>query len=305
MGRPGFLRILGLTLGVLTATSAFAAGGGRGTPWWQSTWLKEIERKVCPSFLSNILQMKATLPERLRSLIETSRVQHAIVDRDASWAKYHAALDRAFNNAGTALKPGEFVTARIDDLSVAVRFHRNVLGKLELEMKDLKIKGIAAGESDPSGIAFLDFVASNMSWIAKARAEDVMSDTLRVIADHVDSKTVREMLESMGFEAGGPTKFCYLAAVVGTVAGAGLGRGFFTLQQRGLDAENPERVHDGEEEKSRMEREIAWGAGAGFLGGVGVMCFRKNGRDYSMTLDTDAMDRAIEKPKSTPATGRK
>lgn len=279
-------------LGLLAAsTPAYAAGGG-GAPWWKSKVVTEIERKVCPSFLSNLLQLKATLPERLRSLIESSRVQHAIVDRDASWGKYHAALDRAFN------KPGTFVTARIDDLSVEVRFKRTLVGKLELSMRDLKIKGIAAGESDPSGVAFLDFIAANVSWIAKARDQEVLGGTLRVIADRVDSRTMREMLESMGYQAGGPTRYCYLAAVVGTVAGAGLGRGFFTLEQKAMDARNPERIHDGEEEKSRMERELAWGAGAGFLGGVGLMCFRKNGRDYSMVLDTEEMQGAIRTPRA-------
>ena len=225
---------------------------------------------ICSALLYEDRAMLESLPPRLRPLVESARVRKWVLERESAWADFHHALDQAF------AEKGKRFVGKIGSVETGIVFRKTRLGRIELFL-DGPIPGAA------NSFQFLDFLAAELGWIAKARAQGKISE-LTIIGREVGTARFADTLVSLGFKPSRiPGRRCFVLGLVGGVGGFVGGRVFFA--QVDSDVENGSIY----EEQRKYYRDVAAGTLLGTGSAVALACFGKTGRDYSVRFHPDEL----------------
>jgi hypothetical protein len=249
---------------------------------------RAADAPVCSAVLYDDAELLKALPPRLQPIVESARFRTVIANGDAVWATFHQALDRGLAS------PGKRFSATVGDASVTFHFRARTEVSTALwritdvsKALDLVIDDLRLG-AKPDGLGFLNFVAAELGWIAKARATGKLERGLKIYGRDLESPRLADLLASIGFrKSKWPGPQCYLYGVAGGLLGYAGGHVFFGL----VDA-NDENGSIYEEQR-KFYRDVSFGS----LGGAGIAvasaCFNKTGRNYSIDFDPN------EVPKKT------
>jgi len=246
---------------------------------------RAADKPVCSAVLYDDAELLKALPPRLQPIVESARFRTMITNRDSAWSKFHSALDWGLAHEGR-----DFI-AKIGDLGGYMRFRRTKLGKLEL-LIDVVAKGsareLALGKVS-SGPQFLDFIAAELAWIAKARATGKLERGLTIYGRDLQNRRLVDLLASIGFKKSKwPGPQCYVYGVIGGVLGYASGRLFFAQ----FDANDQNgSIY---EEQRKFYRDVAFGAAGGVGVAVASACFNKTGRNYSIDFDPEGIPKKTD-----------
>lgn len=275
--------ILAFVLVLALATSARAGG-----------------TSVCSAVLYDDAELLKALPPRLVPIVESARFRTMLTNRDAAWAPLHRALDEALAH------PGQRRVAKLGGGSVTFHFRRALtpgaflpdarfLDPLLPKAPELVIDELKLG-ANPGGMAFLDFIAAELGWIAKARAAGALDRGLTITGRDVDSISLADLLASIGFrKSKWPGPQCYVYGVAGGVLGYVGGRVFFGT----FDANDANgSIYD---EQRKFYRDVAFGS----LGGAGLavasVCFDRIRRNYSIDFDPNGIAKKTDSISDGPS----
>lgn len=257
------------------------------------------DRPACDALFSQDAELIKALPPRLQPIVASAHFHWLLTNRDVAWSNFHQALDQAL------VSEGKNFFGEIGDLRLKLRFHRSTpeTGKLELMIgaADPTIAGSIAG----GGFKFLDLVAAELDWIAKARAAGKIDRGLTIIGNDLENTRLIDTLTRLGFERSRtPGPKCSIYGIAGTfggaIAGYTGGRIFFSNFDVGPDNGSIE------EEQRKFHRDLVFGTSVGGLAAGGtvfaLVCFRKTGRNYTLDFDPAGIPtKPAELPPPRPA----
>jgi hypothetical protein len=194
----------------------------------------------CETVLMSDKPLLESLPPRLREIFESGRMIRMIRKREDAWGPLHQAMDEGFKNGE---KP---FTGQIQDLQIRMSFKRTNTENPELWIEYLARDGLKVGENSVNGMRFLDFIAAQMDWIAKARAANRISK-IEIIGENLQNQTLIKLLRSTGFTSRGKAlRECGKFGLIGgSIFGAAFGFLFIDEQDELLVASSTGAVVGG------------------------------------------------------------
>jgi hypothetical protein len=230
---------------------------------------------ACSASFYDDAHLMAALPPELVPFVESARFRTIVSGRAAEWTTFHQSMDYGLAHLGHGFS-GDVGGSR-----VWMTFRKTSKGDLELWIHNFT--GYASHATPfQSGMQFLDTVAAELDWVAKARAAGTLKGPISIIGADFTNARVIDMLTGIGFKRSRfPNLTCYLAGIGGGLVGYVGGRIFFAS----VDANDQNGAI--EEERRKYIRDISVGSLAGAGTAVGLMCFRKTGRNYSIEVNPD------------------
>jgi hypothetical protein len=246
------------------------------------TSIAQADPKSCAVLFREDQALRAALPERVRSLLESNRGNLLFTNREAAWEPVIRGLDEG------AAKPGKAFTLTVGSLVAKLEFARAPAGELSLRIHSLA----DANGGEASGLDFLEFIAAQVAWVTKKRAAGGLT-AIEVSGRDLRSASARELLESLGFERRrGAVVSCLGWTAVGGVAGFGTGYLVFTFDEAKVEGGAPE-----DQRREFLKKTL--GGTAGFALGTGALCVDRARRDYRLRIEPEVSP-AKEPPLPEP-----
>ncbi len=235
--------------------------------------------KPCYALLSDDAALLDALPTRLRSIVDSAHFHSLLTSQEEAWKPFRDALDEGL------AKPGKAFTVKVGDFGVTMKFDRDSKGGLRLWMNR------PAAVTKVDGFQFLNFIGAELGWIAKARADGTLKESVSIIGQELRNQRMIDLLGTLGFKRGriaGPE--CYIFGIVGLGAGYSAGKLYFAKNDSNVENGS---IHD---EARKFYRDILIGS-AGGAGVAALACFKFSGRNYSLEFNPDEI---LKNPADRP-----
>jgi hypothetical protein len=224
--------------------------------------------KSCSVLFEEDAVLRAALPERVRTLLESGRGKLLFTNREAEWEPFFRKLDQGRK------KPGVPFRAKLATLTAELEFLSNAESELRLQVNSVTRRASAEDFS----LDLIELIAAQTAWVAKKRSEKPIR-AVEVSTLDLRQAPASELLESLGFSRRKDLYLhCAKIAAVGGLAGYGAGYLVFVVDESGVEGGAPE-----DQRRSFLKKTV--GSGVVFALGVGTACIDRERRSYRLRME--------------------